>query len=87
MQTLVYYFYDESWVLPVAGFLVGYFTNWVALKLIFEPSTPVNLVCYTLQGTFLKRQHEAAKIIAAHSTEHFLKQVRHVVMRCSSLAT
>ena len=73
----MYYFYDATWVLPVAGFAVGYFTNWVALKLIFEPAAPVNLGCYTLQGLFLKRQHEAAKIIAGYSTEVFLVQVRH----------
>lgn len=73
-QTLVYYFYDAAWVLPVAGFAVGYFTNWVALKLIFEPAAPVNLGFYTLQGLFLKRQQEAAKVIAAFSLEYFLVQ-------------
>lgn len=73
-QAFVYYFYDKSWVLPVAGFVVGYFTNWVALKLIFEPAVPVNLGCYTLQGLFLKRQQEAAVIIAAITVEYFLVQ-------------
>jgi hypothetical protein len=74
-QAVLYYFYDAGWTLPVAGFLVGWFTNWVALKLIFEPASPVNLGCYTLQGLFLKRQHEAAKVIAASSAEFFLVQV------------
>ena len=82
LQTLVYYFYDAAWVLPVAGFAVGYFTNWVALKLIFEPAAPVNLGFYTLQGLFLKRQQEAAKVIAAFSLEYFLVQVRCTLPAC-----
>lgn len=76
----MYYFYDKSWVLPVAGFVVGYFTNWVALKLIFEPAAPVNLGCYTLQGLFLKRQQEAAGIIAAITVEFFLVQVSWILV-------
>ena len=49
VQALVYFFYKGVWVLPVAGFLVGYGTNWVALKLIFEPAHPRRLGCFTLQ--------------------------------------
>lgn len=49
LQAFVYFFYKGKWVLPVAGFLVGYGTNWVALKLIFEPAKPKNLGCFTLQ--------------------------------------
>lgn len=49
VQALVYFFYKGVWVLPVAGFLVGYGTNWVALKLIFEPAHPRSLGCFTLQ--------------------------------------
>lgn len=49
VQALVYFFYKGAWVLPAAGFLVGYGTNWVALKLIFEPAHPKNFGCFTLQ--------------------------------------
>jgi hypothetical protein len=29
---------------------VGYLTNWVALKLIFQPIHPVKVCCCTVQG-------------------------------------
>jgi uncharacterized membrane protein YheB (UPF0754 family) len=73
-QLAIYMFYKGKWVLPVAGFAVGYATNWVALKLIFEPARPYNLGCFTLQGLFLKRQHEASEILAATSKNIFLAQ-------------
>lgn len=74
VQTLVYIFYKGRWVLPVAGFAVGYLTNWVALKLIFEPARPWRFGCFTVQGLFLKRQYEASVELARASKEHFLAQ-------------
>jgi len=51
------FYYRAMWVLPVTGFLVGYLTNWIALKMIFQPVEPVSLLgCYTCHGLFLKRQ-------------------------------
>ena len=49
LQALIYLFYKGVWVLPVAGFMVGYATNLIALKLIFSPAEPIELGCYTLQ--------------------------------------
>ena len=52
-------FQNPAIVFPVFGFVVGAFTNYLALKMIFEPVDPVDLCgCYTLQGLFLKRQKE-----------------------------
>jgi uncharacterized membrane protein YheB (UPF0754 family) len=57
----VWIFYREIWVLPVAGFLVGYLTNYFALKIIFEPVERTRVCgCCWLQGLFLKRQREVA---------------------------
>lgn len=63
---ILWFFYDSDWVLPAAGFLVGWFTNWVALKIIFKPLEPHKICfgCYTLHGIFLKRQQEVADIYA-----------------------
>ena len=58
-MTLWYYIQDFSfsWViLPIGGLLVGYLTNWLALKLIFKPTEPINLGFFKIQGLFLKRQ-------------------------------
>ena len=44
------------------GLVVGCATNWLALKIIFEPIEPINLGCYKLQGLFLKRQREISAV-------------------------
>ena len=52
---MVYYFYDGWWLLPLAGFFVGYITNWLALLLIFNPANPVQVGPFVFQGVVLKR--------------------------------
>ena len=54
--------FPHWWVLPIAGSLVGYATNWLALSMIFEPLRPRKVGPFTWQGLFLKRQHEAADV-------------------------
>lgn len=58
VQMFVWLLYDKPWTLPAGGAIVGYITNWVALKLIFEPVDPVKIGPFVLQGLFLKRQNE-----------------------------
>ena len=55
-------FPDAWWILPIAGVLVGYLTNWIAVKVIFLPVEPVKVGPFTLQGLFMKRQAEVAKV-------------------------
>jgi uncharacterized membrane protein YheB (UPF0754 family) len=64
LQMIVWFFYPADWILPVAGFGVGWVTNWMALKVIFLPLEPKNICGYTLQGIFLKRQTEVSAIFA-----------------------
>lgn len=50
-----------SWTLPVAGALVGYVTNWIAIKFLFEPAEPVNIAnLVVIQGLFESRQIEVS---------------------------
>jgi len=69
IQMGVFYFYDPWWVLPLAGGLVGYATNWLALRMIFSPLHPTKIGPWTIQGLFIKRQKqvaaEYAKIVSA----------------------
>ncbi|OQR92320.1 hypothetical protein ACHHYP_03807 [Achlya hypogyna] len=51
-------------VFPVFGLLVGTLTNWLALKMIFEPVNPRKVCCFTLHGLFLRRQKEVAAVYA-----------------------
>ncbi len=50
------------WILPLAGLLVGWATNWIALNIIFRPLRPRKVGPWTLQGLFLKRQKEVAAV-------------------------
>ncbi len=60
VQMGVWIVYPAGWVLPAAGFAVGYVTNWLAMHLIFEPREPRRLGPWTIQGVFIKRQLEVA---------------------------
>ncbi len=65
IQTTIYIFYDAKWLLPVCGFIVGWFTNYLALKVIFRPVNPIKFCGrFYLQGLFLKRQNEVAETFA-----------------------
>lgn len=50
------------WLLPIAGVVIGYVTNFVALRIIFEPVEPRKIGRWEIQGLFLKRQPEVAEV-------------------------
>ena len=52
------------WVLPIAGTAVGYITNWLAIRMIFEPIEPRRIGPFLVHGLFLRRQREAADVYA-----------------------
>jgi uncharacterized membrane protein YheB (UPF0754 family) len=60
IQMGIWFFYKEWWILPLFGLIVGYATNWLALKLIFEPVKPVSILGMKFQGLFIKRQVEVS---------------------------
>lgn len=63
LQMGLWFFYsDRIVVFPVIGLVVGTITNWLALKMIFEPIEPKKVCCFTLHGLFLRRQHEVAEV-------------------------
>ncbi|GAX23384.1 hypothetical protein FisN_15Lh100 [Fistulifera solaris] len=64
IQMGVWFFYDASWILPTAGFIVGWFTNYLALKCIFRPLHPRKFMGYTIHGIFLQRQAEVSEVFA-----------------------
>lgn len=61
VQMAVWWFWQSWWLLPLFGLLVGFATNWVALKMIFNPKRPWRLGPFSIQGLFFKRQHEVAE--------------------------
>ncbi|MPZ63033.1 MAG: hypothetical protein GEU93_17435 [Propionibacteriales bacterium] len=54
----------EWWAVPLGAAAVGYGTNWIALRIIFEPSRPIRVGPFTLFGLFLRRQAEVAEAYA-----------------------
>jgi uncharacterized membrane protein YheB (UPF0754 family) len=61
VQMVAWVYWPLWWTLPLAGFAVGYITNWLALKLIFQPAEPTRVGPWTVQGLFHKRQAEVAE--------------------------
>ena len=59
---VIWHFYQLWWILPLGGLIVGYATNWIAIKIIFEPKNPVKIGPIVLQGMFLKRQKEVSRV-------------------------
>jgi uncharacterized membrane protein YheB (UPF0754 family) len=62
VQMLIWFLYPAWWILPFFGLLVGYATNWLALRIIFQPVKAKTIGPFTIQGLFLKRQKEVAEI-------------------------
>ena len=48
--------------MQVAGAVVGYITNWIAIKLLFDPAEPVKLGPIVVQGLFESRQVEGESL-------------------------
>ena len=72
VQMALWVFYELPWTLAAGGAVVGYLTNLIALKLIFEPVEPTRVGPVVLQGLFLKRQHEVSAEFADCMTEQLL---------------
>jgi uncharacterized membrane protein YheB (UPF0754 family) len=49
---------------PVAGLVIGWLTNYVAIKMLFRPLVPVRIFGYNFQGLIPKRRKEISKSIA-----------------------
>lgn len=69
IQMFIWNYYQFWWLLPAGGLIVGYLTNFLALKLIFRPVHPIKIGPLRIQGLFMKRQNEVseeyAKILAS----------------------
>ena len=72
------YWFDHL-MLPISGFLLGWITNWIALKLIFRPINPITFKLFCccgpmikIQGLFLKRQREVSVEFAAMITKQIM---------------
>src|ERR1044072_154817 len=61
-------------LLPLISAFIGWFTNWIAIKMLFHPKQPKRILGITFHGIFRKRQQEfAAKLgaLVANELLHF----------------
>lgn len=71
IQMTIALFWENPWLSSIGGAIVGYATNWLALKWIFEPVNPTKFGPFILQGQFLRRQKE----VAAEFSEFFANKI------------
>lgn len=43
-------------LIPLISAFIGWFTNWIAIKMLFHPREPKKILGFTVQGIFPKRQ-------------------------------
>lgn len=74
IQMICWLFFKAPWMLPAFGGFVGFFSDWVALQMMFRPLEPVKVFFgkITLQGLFIKRQKEVAADYAALISKQLL---------------
>jgi len=78
IQMAIWLFYQSNWILPIAGLIVGYATNWIALNMIFRPLHPVKVGPFRIQGLFLRRQKEVAQSFC-HIVTHDILRVGNII--------
>ncbi|NDV91937.1 DUF445 family protein [Alteromonas sp. 345S023] len=85
---LFWHFFQHWWILPLGGLLVGYATNWIAIKIIFEPKRPRKIGPFIIQGMFLKRQKEVSEVYASIIEEKLItpQNITHVILHGSGSA-
>ncbi|MEC3979929.1 DUF445 domain-containing protein [Amycolatopsis sp. H20-H5] len=61
IQMAVWVLFKFPLIMPLFGLFTGWFTDWLALRMIFYPLEPKRYFGIQWQGLFLKRRHEVAE--------------------------
>lgn len=72
VQMVCWLLFKQPWMLPAFGGFVGFFSDWIALQMMFRPQLPTRFMGLTFQGLFLKRQKEVAADYAALISKQLL---------------
>jgi uncharacterized membrane protein YheB (UPF0754 family) len=59
-------------LIPVISAFIGWFTNWIAIKMLFHPKQPITILGITIQGIFPKRQEQFAVKLGKLVSEQLL---------------
>ena len=62
VQAVTWALTHNIWVMPIFGLFTGWFTDWLALKMVFNPKHPTKYLfgLFEWQGLFLKRRTEVS---------------------------
>jgi len=59
-------------VIPIISAFIGWFTNWIAIKMLFHPREPKRILGITFHGIFPKRQKIFAEKLGKMISAEFL---------------
>ena len=59
-------------LIPLISAFIGYFTNWIAIKMLFHPKEPFYFLGYNFQGIFPKRRQQFAEKLGKLISQEFL---------------
>ena len=73
-------------LLPIIAALIGWLTNYLAVKMLFHPRLPFNFLGITIQGVFPKRQKQLAEKLGVLVADE-LFSIKDVTKKLKELAT
>ncbi len=59
-------------LIPIISAFIGWFTNWIAIKMLFHPREPKKILWFTIHGIFPKRQQQFAEKLGKLVSEELL---------------
>lgn len=59
-------------LIPLISAFIGWFTNWIAIKMLFHPKEPKKILGITFHGIFPKRQRSFAEKLGRMISAEFL---------------
>jgi uncharacterized membrane protein YheB (UPF0754 family) len=82
LQLTLWIFFRQPLLMPAFGLVVGWFTDWLALKMIFNPKQPKRILGFRVQGLFLRRRREVAADYGALIADEIItpRKVIHAVL-------
>ena len=74
MNRRAIFFEMNYWLIliPLISAFIGWFTNWIAIKMLFHPKEPKKILGLTIQGIFPKRQTTLAANLGKLVSNEFL---------------
>ena len=73
LQLILLLLIPSKILLIITSIIIGYITDYIALKLMFEPINPITIMGYSIQGLFLKRQEEVSRDFSAFMSLEFFQ--------------